>query len=152
MARAAGRAVAARSHLEDAADGYEAAGLPFESAWSGWIWGARCAPGRWSAALDQCRTARSVPGAWAPRPRPRGPRRSPTSSLARLGRSRVWTGSARASRGAHIADPRAGNEEIAAELALSKHTVRRHVSNILTKLDVPSRTAAAVHALERRRT
>jgi DNA-binding NarL/FixJ family response regulator len=44
------------------------------------------------------------------------------------------------------------NEEIAAELVLSKHTVRRHVSNILTKLDVPSRTAAAVYALELRRT
>ena len=43
------------------------------------------------------------------------------------------------------------NEQIAAELVLSKHTVRRHVSNILTKLDVPSRTAAAVYALEHKR-
>ena len=40
------------------------------------------------------------------------------------------------------------NQQIADELVLSKHTVRRHVSNILTKLDVPSRTAAVAHALE----
>ena len=33
-----------------------------------------------------------------------------------------------------------------ARLYLSAHTVHRHVSNILTKLDLPSRTAAVAHA------
>ena len=40
------------------------------------------------------------------------------------------------------------NAEIAAELFLSERTVHRHVSSILTKLDVPSRTAAATYAIQ----
>lgn len=35
------------------------------------------------------------------------------------------------------------NARIAARLALSEHTVKRHVANILAKLDLPTRTAAA---------
>jgi DNA-binding NarL/FixJ family response regulator len=38
------------------------------------------------------------------------------------------------------------NHEIAKRLSLSEHTVHRHVSNILTKLDLPSRAAAAAAA------
>ena len=41
------------------------------------------------------------------------------------------------------------NRAIAAELFLSDRTVERHVSNILAKLDVGSRTAAAAYAFER---
>lgn len=40
------------------------------------------------------------------------------------------------------------NHEIAQELFLSEKTVARHISNILTKLDVGSRTAAAAYAFE----
>ena len=39
------------------------------------------------------------------------------------------------------------NDQIAAELTLSPHTVHRHVSNILTKLDQPTRAAAVSRAL-----
>ncbi len=39
------------------------------------------------------------------------------------------------------------NRGIAQELGVSEHTVHRHVANILTKLDLPSRTAAASFAL-----
>jgi DNA-binding CsgD family transcriptional regulator len=39
------------------------------------------------------------------------------------------------------------DREIAARLFISPHTVMRHVAGILTKLDVPSRTAAATWAV-----
>ena len=35
------------------------------------------------------------------------------------------------------------NRQIAERLVVSEHTVHRHVTNILRKLDLPSRTAAA---------
>lgn len=38
------------------------------------------------------------------------------------------------------------NQDIADRLVLSKHTIHRHVSSILTKLDLPSRAAAAAYA------
>lgn len=39
------------------------------------------------------------------------------------------------------------NRQIAQRLVVSEHTVHRHVTNILRKLDLPSRTAAAAHAV-----
>lgn len=40
------------------------------------------------------------------------------------------------------------NTEVARRLVLSEKTVARHLSNIFTKIDVPSRTAAAAYARE----
>ncbi len=39
------------------------------------------------------------------------------------------------------------NRQIADRLVLSEHTVHRHVTNILRKLDLPSRAAAAAYAV-----
>ena len=60
----------------------------------------------------------------------------------------VWAESSR-DRGSPADRRRRTNAEIAAELYLSERTVHRHVSNILTKLDVRSRTAAAILAVQR---
>jgi DNA-binding NarL/FixJ family response regulator len=38
------------------------------------------------------------------------------------------------------------NADIAQRLKLSEHTVKRHVANLLLRLDLPSRAAAAVYA------
>jgi DNA-binding NarL/FixJ family response regulator len=40
------------------------------------------------------------------------------------------------------------NKVIAQELSLSERTIDRHVTNILTKLDVRSRTAATTYAFD----
>ncbi|MBS1586285.1 MAG: hypothetical protein JSS82_12145 [Bacteroidetes bacterium] len=40
------------------------------------------------------------------------------------------------------------NEEIAAKMFLSVHTIKTHISNIFTKLDVKRRTQAVVRARE----
>jgi DNA-binding CsgD family transcriptional regulator/tetratricopeptide (TPR) repeat protein len=42
------------------------------------------------------------------------------------------------------------NKTIASKLSLSEKTIDRHVSNILTKLDVPSRTAATAFAYQQK--
>lgn len=39
------------------------------------------------------------------------------------------------------------NRQIAERLVVSEHTIHRHVTNILRKLDLPSRTAAAAYAV-----
>jgi len=40
------------------------------------------------------------------------------------------------------------NRAIAAELSISEKTVARHISNIFTKLDLSSRSAATAYAYE----
>jgi DNA-binding NarL/FixJ family response regulator len=42
------------------------------------------------------------------------------------------------------------NRAVASELSISLETVRTHVSNILTKLDAPNRSAAAARYRELR--
>ena len=39
------------------------------------------------------------------------------------------------------------NRQIAERLVVSEHTVHRHVTNLLRKLELPSRTAAAAYAV-----
>lgn len=46
----------------------------------------------------------------------------------------------------HLVAQGRSDREVAAQLVVSEHTVHRHISNILTKLNLPSRAAAVAHA------
>jgi DNA-binding NarL/FixJ family response regulator len=80
---------------------------------------------------------------WAPRQTSRGWR---DSGLAAPKRPRGLT-RRKAEVLAHVATGKS-NRGIAADLFLSEKTVARHVSNILTQLGLPSRSAATAYAHE----
>ena len=42
------------------------------------------------------------------------------------------------------------NHEIAVDLSIGEHTVKTHVSNILSKLHLADRTQAAIYAMQKR--
>jgi LuxR family maltose regulon positive regulatory protein len=148
---------AARTAFEDAIDLFTRAGMPFEAA---------------RARLDR---ARSLEGAGRPSDA-RGDARAAARIFETIGAvSDAGRATAICERldadpnGAHPSTSRASgsdldrltarerdvlrlvseglsNHEIAERLGLSEHTVHRHISNILTKLDLPSRAAAAAAA------
>jgi DNA-binding CsgD family transcriptional regulator len=129
VAAAAGRHDEARVRLEDAVDGFGAAGVPYELA------AARNALAASFAAVgrhaDAERERRAAAGALdALRAAARRP--PPLPEL-----------SAREREVLELVAGGATNREVAERLVLSEHTVHRHVANILRKLDLPSRTAAA---------
>jgi LuxR family transcriptional regulator, maltose regulon positive regulatory protein len=146
VALTAGDATLAKAHLEDALDLYEGNRLPFEAALVRLDLGrALLALGRRDSALEQVRTADEA--------------FRDLGAAAASARSRALADAFAGTAGPQILSPREAevlhllirglsNKEIAAELALSTHTVRRHVSNILTKLDLSSRTAVVAYSLQ----
>jgi LuxR family maltose regulon positive regulatory protein len=142
LAEADGDHDGARRSLEDAIDLLAASDAPFETA---------------SLRLDLAAALRAVG-------RNEAAGRELDAALAEFRRLGAAHKSARAEsmlRGAPVADGPLGalsrrerevlglvaegltNQEIAARLVLSRHTVNRHVANILRKLGLPSRVAAA---------
>jgi len=131
----------ARPLLEDAADAFERCGAPFEAAQ------ARIALAMSLIALGRSDAAELELRAAHERLRELG---------ADVERERA---------GALLAEPRAGeltprerevlalltegltNRQLAERLVVSEHTVHRHVTSILRKLGLPSRTAAAAYAV-----
>ncbi len=144
LAAARGDHDGARTLLEDAVDGYERCGAPYEAALARIALAtSMIASGRREAAADEATAA------W--------------SSLADLG-APVEAERARqlldaeppmpldelTPREREVLDLVADgltNRAIAARLVVSEHTVHRHVTNILRKLEVSSRTAAAALAV-----
>ena len=147
VAAAAGDHAEAKPRLEDAVDGFDRCGAPYEAART-----------RLDLAATLCALDRHE--------RARGVRDDAERVLAELrdcfaatGASSI--GSARRPRdgvrGAEVS-PRERevlacvaegltNRQISDRLDISEHTVHRHVSNILRKLDLPSRAAACAHAV-----
>lgn len=148
VAAAAGEHDTARRRFEDAADLFAASGAPFEAARARLDLAASLeALGRPGAARREATAARrslEALGAASEvaraddllgRLRGREPEPPASGPLARL--------SPREREVLALVAEGLTNAEIAARLVLSEHTVHRHVANILRKLDLPSRAAAA---------
>jgi LuxR family transcriptional regulator, maltose regulon positive regulatory protein len=133
-----------RALLEDAVDRFESSRAPFEAAQTR-LDLATCLIGLGSSEAAE-REARAALDGLASLPADTGRARR---ILAAAGGERVSLGElTRREREvlALLADGLT-NRQIAERLVVSEHTVHRHVTNLLRKLDLPSRTAAAAHAV-----
>ena len=149
---AAGRREAAREALEDAADLFHRCGAPFERA------NARLELGRVLEEMGGKARAQEELGAAADEFRRLGATREAARARAALRRVEIspdGRNSPQARPGglsrreveiARLLPQGLRNREIASKLHLSEFTVKRHVANILTKLSLPSRAAAAAFA------
>lgn len=149
VACAAGDHEAARRRFEDAADAFARSGAVFEAAQARvglarclWLLGrqqaAQAEAAAAQAALERIGARRGAQQAQhALTPSPAGP----SSHAAGLTRRELEV--------LRLVAQGHSNQQIAAQLVLSEHTVHRHVANILTKLRVPSRAAAAADAAHR---
>lgn len=133
--------------FEDAIDLYGGSGALFEQARARMELGrSLAAHGRHAAAVAELRAE---------------------AQLARLGaartarRARGWLQTIERRSGGAVLSPREAqvlqlvaqglsNKQIAKRLTVSEYTAKRHVANILAKLDLPSRAAAAAYAARRR--
>lgn len=138
----------ARRLFEDAVDGFVRSGAPYETALARIaLSGTLSVLGRKQAAaeeLDRANAALTALGVARAGARPAAP--GGTEESGRLGHL--------TKRERDVVDLLAEgltNRQIANRLVLSEHTVHRHVTNILRKLDVPTRTAAATLAVRGRR-
>ena len=157
VAAGAGDPASARRHLEDAVDFFHKSGAPFETARArvelarvlGALGRTESATEEATRALEELTTlnagveiarARNVLG---------GSRTStPALRLRRERQVRRCAGglTARELEVLRLISTGLSNQAIAERLFISEHTVHRHVANTLTKLSVPSRSAAVAHA------
>ena len=135
----------ARVLLEDAVDCFERSGAPFEAA------RARLELATCLIALDRIEVAEREATASLDRLLELGAELDAGRArriLASLGGGRVPLGELTPRQREVLGLLAHGltNRQIAERLVVSEHTVHRHVTNLLRKLDLPSRTAAAAHA------
>jgi ATP/maltotriose-dependent transcriptional regulator MalT len=153
IALSAGELDEARRKLEDAVDLYERSGAPFETAKTRLdlarvlerLNRTDAAAAEVARALDQLTRldARAdVSSAEAIRERlaSSADQRGPSAARDKSGLT------AREIEVLRLISSGLSNQAIADRLCISEHTVHRHVANTLSKLDVPSRSAAVAHA------
>lgn len=153
LAGAEGQAGAARRHFEDAVDWFHSSGAPYETARArlelARVLGELGQP---AAARDELQRAMGVlAGMNAVHDLSRARRlESELSQGPREhgGRARVGGLSRRELEVVRLIAAGLGNQAIAERLGISEHTVHRHVANVLTRLDVPSRSAAVARAAQ----
>ena len=147
MSLAAGDLADARRELEDAVDLFDKSGAPFEAAHArvqlAFVLGQL---GRADAALIELDRAREeltrldakleLSAADAVRERLSSPSRTVSSVADNAGLT------ARELEVLKLISSGLSNQAIAERLCISEHTVHRHVANTLSKLNVPSRSAA----------
>lgn len=153
LAVAEGQADAARRHFEDSVDWFQRGGAPYETARAR-IELARALGelGQPAAARDELQRAMTVlAGMNAAHDLSQARRLE--SQLAQsprehAGRARAGGLSRRELEVVRLIAAGLSNQAIAERLGISEHTVHRHVANILTRLDVPSRSAAVARAAQ----
>lgn len=151
LARADGENGVSRRHLEDALDLFQRSGAPFEAAQARLeLAGVLIELGRDDLALREARSAQAAlvaVGAGLAARRAGALMRHLGASPTRPRHGEPTFGlSARELEVLALVAQGHRNQRIAEMLVLSEHTVRRHVANILKKMDVPSRAAAAALA------
>jgi DNA-binding NarL/FixJ family response regulator len=141
----------ARRELEDAVDLFEKSGAPFEAAHSRVLLASVLGRlGRNDAALTEVDRAREELARLDARLELAAAdtvRQQLRSSSEQLPAPRDSSGlTARELEVLRLISSGLGNQAIAERLCISEHTVHRHVANTLSKLDVPSRSAAVAQA------
>jgi DNA-binding NarL/FixJ family response regulator len=142
LVRRQGDAAGAVGRFETAVQAYEQSGAPFETARTRLdLAEALIATGQGAAATREARQAfETFQGLGAEREARRA--RERLGGNAR-GKEKL---TARQIEILRLVSRGLSNPEIAGHLKLSEHTVKRHVANLLTKLGLPSRAAAAAYA------
>jgi ATP/maltotriose-dependent transcriptional regulator MalT len=155
MAAACGDHEEARRRFEDAVDLFDVGGAPYEAARSRLELGsALTALGRVDAAAREARAALTILekiGAARERDRAAGLlRHLEAAAPERTGDEAAAAGLTRRELEIlRLVAQGLSDKEAAAGLGLSEHTIHRHISNVLNKLDVPSRAAAVAQAAQR---
>jgi LuxR family maltose regulon positive regulatory protein len=146
---AAGNQERARRLLEDAVDGFERSGAPFEAAEARLeLAKSLTALGRMADAAHQTHTALERLAALGVDVETRQARlRVAASPRGSLPSPPVPEVSRREREVLRCLAEGLTNRQIADRLFVSEHTIHRHITSILGKLDVPTRAAAAAHAV-----
>ena len=142
----------ARQHFEDAVDGFLRSGAPFEVARARLeLAHALARLGRTEAGADEARCAVELLSELKAERELDGRERVLESVVRRLDQPMAAVRAAnplsrREVEVLRLVADGLKNQEIAERLFVSDHTVHRHLANILNKLELPSRAAAAAYA------